>query len=129
MKPLAIVLAVAISFPAAALAGREFSSNHPEEQYPGNLAPLTSGGPYEELLKQVQEKLRAHGFDAGPANGTYSTKMQAALAQFQLASSLPASGALDDATLFELGVDLKLANAPEETERDASGATPEKESG
>jgi peptidoglycan hydrolase-like protein with peptidoglycan-binding domain len=124
MKSLAIVVAITVCLPAAAFAGREFSSNHPEEQYPANAAPITSGGPYEDLLKQVQEKLNALGFDAGPANGTYSTKMQAALAQFQLASSLPASGALDDATLFALGVDLRLTNAPEEAERDASG-TPE----
>src|SRR5262245_35961279 len=111
---LAIAVAVAIGLPAAALAGPEFSRIHPEEQYSDKAAPLTAVGPYEALLKQVQEKLRAQGFDAGPANGTYNTKTQAALAQFQLASSLPASGALDDATLFELGVDLNLTGGPEE---------------
>ena len=120
MKHLAIVVAIALSFPAAALAGPEFSRNHPEEQYPDNGKSVSLGEPYEALLKQVQEKLRARGFDAGPANGTYNPKTQAALAQFQLASSLPASGALDDATLFELGVDLNLAKAPQEPERDAS---------
>jgi peptidoglycan hydrolase-like protein with peptidoglycan-binding domain len=87
-----------------------------------NGKSVSLGEPYEALLKQVQEKLRANGFDAGPANGTYSTKMQAALAQFQLASSLPVSGSLDDATLFALGVDLGLTNAPQEAERDAAGA-------
>jgi len=122
MKPLAIAVAIAVGVPAAALAGPEFSRSHPEAQYPDNGKSVSLGEPYEPLLKQVQEKLRANGFDAGPANGTYSTKMQAALAQFQLASSLPASGALDDATLFALGVDLGLANAPVEAERNASGA-------
>ena len=127
MKPLAIVVAIAICCPAAALAGPEFSSNHPEEQYPDKAAPLTAGGPYQDLLKQVQEKLRANGFNPGPANGTYNTKTQAALAQFQLANSLPASGALDDATLWELGVDLRLtaekesAGAPESGPQDKSG--------
>ena len=105
MKPLAIVVAIAVCCPAAALAGREFTSNHPEEQYPNDAPPLTSGGPYEDMLKQVQEKLRAQGFDAGPANGAFNTKTQAALAQFQLSRNLPASGAMDDATLAVLGVE------------------------
>jgi len=52
----------------------------------------------------VQEKLRALGFDAGPVNGDFGTKTQAALAQFQLTASLPVSGQLDDPTLDELGV-------------------------
>jgi peptidoglycan hydrolase-like protein with peptidoglycan-binding domain len=77
---------------------------HPEEAYPDGLPRLASPGPYAELIKQVQEKLHEHGFDAGPANGMFGTKTQAALAQFQLAQTLPASGMLDDDTLRALGV-------------------------
>ena len=121
MKHLAIVVAIAVCLPAAALAGREFTSNHPEEQYPNDAAPLTSGGPYEDMLKQVQEKLRAQGFDAGPANGAFNTKTQAALAQFQLSRNLPASGALDDATLAVLGVE-SVSFAPS---GDSAEASPE----
>ena len=114
MKPLAIVLtAIAVGLPATALAGPTFSTNHPQEQYPDEAPPLTAGGPYEALLKQVQEKLNARGFYAGPANGAFTTKTQAALAQFQMANLIPASGALDDATLAELGVQRGAVSAPE----------------
>ena len=113
MKPLTIVLAITVCLPAAALAGPTFSMNHPEEQYPNDAPPLTTGGPYEELLKRVQEALNARGFDAGPANGAFTTKTQAALAQFQLRNVIPASGALDDATLAELRVERGAVSAPE----------------
>ena len=114
MKPLAIVLtAVAIGLPAAALAGPAFSTMNPQEQYPDNAPPVTSGGPYEALLKQVQEKLNERGFSAGPANGAFTLKTQAALTQFQKANVLPMSGALDDATLAQLGVERGAASAPE----------------
>ena len=113
MKPQVIVLAALISsLPAAAVAGA-FTSNHPEEAYPDNAAPVTAMDQFEELLKQVQEKLSANGFAAGPANGTYNSKTQAALAQFQLSRNLPASGALDDNTLWELGVELPAIAAPD----------------
>lgn len=42
---------------------------------------------------------------AGPVNGDFDGKTQAALAQFQLSRDLPASGQLDDRTAAELGVD------------------------
>ena len=114
MKPLAVVLAaIAVAVPAAALAGPAFSTMNPHEQYPDNAPPITAGGPYEELLKQVQEKLNARGFAAGPANGAFTTKTQAAITQFQLANVIPASGALDDATLAELGVERGAVSAPE----------------
>ena len=52
----------------------------------------------------MQEKLHQQGFDAGPLNGDFGSKTQAALAQFQLSQGLPASGQLDDGTLAALGV-------------------------
>ena len=114
MKPLAIVLtAIAIGVPAAALAGPTFSTINPERQYPDDAPPLTTGGPYEALLKQVQEQLNARGFDAGPANGAFTLKTQAAVTQFQLANVIPASGALDDATLAELRIQRGAVSAPE----------------
>lgn len=56
-----------------------------------------------EFIKRVQQKLNALGFDAGPVNGDFGAQMQAALAQFQLSRTLPASGQLDVETLLELG--------------------------
>ena len=79
--------------------------SHPESAYPDSLPPLVSpGGPFDDFIKAVQEKLHQAGFDAGPVNGNFGIKTQTALGQFQLSQSLPASGALDDATLKALDV-------------------------
>ena len=43
-------------------------------------------------------------FDAGPVNGDWNERTQAALAQFQLSVPMPAGGQLDEPTLAELGV-------------------------
>ena len=78
---------------------------HPEESIPDSLPRLTSPGPYDSFIKEVQQKLHELRFDAGPVNGEFGEKTQAALAQFQLANLLPASGMLDDQTLNALGVE------------------------
>lgn len=68
------------------------------------LAAGLADSPYSGLIIEVQEKLHELGFDAGPADGDFNEKTQAALAQFQLSRVIPASGQLDDLTLQELGV-------------------------
>lgn len=78
---------------------------HPEESIPDNLPRLTSPGPYDEFYWQVQQKLHEHGFDAGPVNGDFGEKTQAALARFQIANLLPASGMPDEPRLAALGVE------------------------
>jgi len=100
MKRLWIVLLV---FPLGALASGPFTSLHPEEHEPDPVGQASSD-PYMGLISEVQEKLRGLGFDAGPVNGDFGSKTQAALAQFQLSRIIPASGQLDDETLDELGV-------------------------
>jgi len=99
---LAAALAGGASLPA--LAG-ETLPEKPAEAIPDNLPRMAAPGPYDGMVREVQEKLNALGFDAGPVNGDFGEKTQAALAQFQLANLLPASGALDNATLKELGVE------------------------
>lgn len=89
----------------ASYAAHPFTSLHPEAAYPNEAPPLSSPGPYSDVIKQVQQKLHEQGFDAGPVNGDFGTKTQAALAQFQLSRTLPASGQLDNRTLQELGVE------------------------
>ena len=118
MKSQVIVLAAIIAgLPAAAIAQ---AANPPQEAQqpaqPDTGAPMTSANPYKDLFKQVQEKLSAEGFDPGPADGTFNSKTQAALAQFQLSRAMPASGALDDMTLWELGVELPHTTLAQETE-------------
>ena len=116
MKPLALVVAaISLCVPAATLTASPLTSNQPEKAYSDKAAPMTSASPYEDLFKQVQEKLRANGFDPGPVDGTFNSKTQAALAQFQLSRAMPASGALDEATLKELGVEPLRTTAAQET--------------
>src|SRR5581483_5567130 len=99
---LAGALLVAASSPA--LAQKAVGDMHPEEAIPDNLPRMTAPGPYDDFIKEVQQKLNELGFDAGPVNGDFGLKTQAAIAQFQLANVLPASGALDDQTLLALDV-------------------------
>jgi peptidoglycan hydrolase-like protein with peptidoglycan-binding domain len=89
--------------PVTAIAAGAFTSLHPEEAIP-DPAQRVSQGPHADFISRVQQKLRALGFDAGPVNGDFGTKTQAALAQFQLSRAVPASGQLDEQTLAELGV-------------------------
>src|SRR3954467_10345936 len=116
------LLFVAVLIPICANAADALTSLHPEEAYPDNAAPMTSPGPYTEFMKQVQQKLHERGFDAGPLNGDFGAKTQAALAQFQLSENLPASGSLDDRTLAELGVQ-RDADASAGPSADAAGAS------
>lgn len=103
MKSL-IAFAAAFLAVVPAFAGNALSDMHPEEAYPDNAPVLVSPGPYVDVVRQVQEKLHELDFDPGPVNGASSSKLQAALAQFQLSRALPVSGMLDEQTLKELGV-------------------------
>ena len=89
--------------PLGAAAAGAFTSLHPEEAIPDPTEQLAPGA-YSGFIGRVQERLRALGFDAGPVNGDFGEKTQAALAQFQLSRAIPASGQLDEQTLGELGV-------------------------
>ena len=100
-----LILGAALLMPLSALAAKEITSLHPEEAYPDDAAPLSSPGPNTDFIKQVQQKLHEQGFDAGPVNGDWGAKTQAALAQFQLSQDLPASVSLDRHTLDALGVE------------------------
>lgn len=106
MKTLAHVLAGALIAGAAfAASAGDAVGIYPAEAIPDNLPRLASPGPYDDFIKEVQQKLNELGFDAGPVNGDLGEKTQAALAQFQLSRVLPASGALDDGTLYALGIE------------------------
>lgn len=96
-------LGISLLGATGAAAQSPFTSLHPEEAIPDPKGEVPQG-PYSDFIRKVQEKLRLEGFDAGPVNGYFGEKTQAALAQFQLAYQLPASGSLDDQTLAALGV-------------------------
>jgi len=101
-----------------------FTDIHPEGAYP-DPAPAASTDPYTGFIARVQEKLGELGFAAGPANGDFGEKTQAALGQFQLARNLPASGQLDDATLAELGVQRDSAQSTDASTGASSEPAPQ----
>ena len=104
MNSARVLLAAAILLPLPAVAQDALTSLHPEAAYPDNAPPLTSPGRWSGLVRQVQQKLHEHGFDAGPVNGDLNSKTQAAIAQFQLSIPMPVNGMLDEPTLAALGV-------------------------
>jgi peptidoglycan hydrolase-like protein with peptidoglycan-binding domain len=75
-----------------------------------------------EFVKRVQLALHLHGFDPGPINGDFGAT-QAALAKFQLSENLPASGALDEATMKALGVSRQVPPAEEARAEDEENAS------
>jgi len=89
--------------PLGVFAASPFTSLHPEEAIPDPEQPVSTG-PHAGFISRVQERLRELGFDAGPVNGDFGEKTQAALAQFQLSRTIPASGQMDKETRAELGV-------------------------
>jgi peptidoglycan hydrolase-like protein with peptidoglycan-binding domain len=114
-------LTAALVLPFGAAARNPLTSLHPEEFYPDNAEMLATPGEHAPFIMRVQERLKQLGFDAGPANGDFGTKTQAALAQFQLSEVLPAGGQLDDQTLAALGV--KRDEAAQTESSAAAGAT------
>jgi peptidoglycan hydrolase-like protein with peptidoglycan-binding domain len=110
-------LTLLLMAPLGATAAGAFTAIHPEEAYP-DPTNQPSPDPYTGFVGRVQEKLRELGFDAGPVNGDFGSKTQAALTQFQLSRTIPASGQLDDETLAELGV---ARDAPQPTAEASSG--------
>ena len=103
MRLRTLFVALLLISPLAAHPAGPFTALHPEAAYPD---PVDKPSPdaFSGFITRVQEKLRELGFEAGPPNGDFGAKTQAALAQFQLSRTIPASGQLDDETLAELGV-------------------------
>jgi peptidoglycan hydrolase-like protein with peptidoglycan-binding domain len=105
VRSLFLIAGAIALIPLGAVAADELTSLHPEAAYPDSAQQAFSQDRYTEFTKRVQQKLHEQGFDAGPVNGAFGAKTQAALAQFQLSRTLPASGQLDATTLAELGVE------------------------
>ena len=114
-----IAFAILLSAPLSAAAAGEFTAIHPEDAYP-DPKEQPSPDAYSGFVSKVQEKLRELGFDAGPVNGDFGAKTQAALAQFQISRTIPVSGQLDDMTLAELGVPRERSDAEQSAVAGAS---------
>ena len=131
MKTLFRLLAAAslIGASVPALADNQVGAGDPEDAVPDNLPRMVAPGPYDDFTKQVQEKLNQAGFDAGPVNGNFGEKTQAALAQYQLANLLPASGMPDDVTLNFMGIERPSTDGNAATGSSGSEPKPDQTSG
>jgi peptidoglycan hydrolase-like protein with peptidoglycan-binding domain len=59
-----------------------------------------------DVIKRVQERLAAMGYDPGPADGKWGPKTQQAVKQLQADREHPATGRLDLGTLAYIDPDL-----------------------
>jgi peptidoglycan hydrolase-like protein with peptidoglycan-binding domain len=87
-----------------AASGASSPSASGDKQSPSTSAGSQSQAGGDEKIKQVQQKLKDQGHDAGPVDGVMGPKTQAALKEFQSAKGLKDSGQLDRETMAALGV-------------------------
>jgi peptidoglycan hydrolase-like protein with peptidoglycan-binding domain len=97
MHTWAAVLLVSILAVGPVMAGAGTAREEPPEQ----RQRLTQG-----TLKKVQERLQAEKVYAGPLDGEMNAQMEAALRAYQAKQGIPVSGAVDDATLKNLQIDI-----------------------
>jgi peptidoglycan hydrolase-like protein with peptidoglycan-binding domain len=64
---------------------------------------MTAQGDWQ--IWQVQEHLKAAGFDPGPIDGMFGPRLKAALRQYQAVHGLRVTGMLDEATRKSLSVE------------------------
>jgi len=80
--------------------------DYAKNQYDARLAAMHrrfADGPLPDLdLRAAQVYLTYRGFDPGPVDGVVGRRTRAALADFQAAQALPATGEIDAATLAKL---------------------------
>jgi peptidoglycan hydrolase-like protein with peptidoglycan-binding domain len=62
----------------------------------------------KENLKLVQDRLKAEGVYAGPLDGEMNAQTEAALRAYQTQQGIPVSGAVDEATLKQLQLELPV---------------------
>ena len=74
------------------------------EQRPEQRKTIT-----KDNLKLVQERLKTEGMYAGPVDGELNTQTEAALRAYQEKQKIPVSGAVDEATLKQLQLQLPMS--------------------
>ena len=79
------------------------------------LANTVSGE--SDLVRQVQKRLIALGYDPGPVNGLMGTKTRAALSAFQKREDLASSGKIDASTKWVLGIVLRQTGSDAEARK------------
>ena len=81
-------------------AGAGATAAGPDAQDEQSLPPPVG----EQLVRNVQDKLRAKGIDAGPVDGIWGPRTHAGLREFQQDEGLDATGQLNPPTLAALGI-------------------------
>jgi len=82
---------------------------------------------YNPRVMEVQEVLQSSGFDPGSVDGIMRPQTREAIKSFQQIKLLPATGAIDEATMLELNRAKEIANNPEETIGTGGETEPEAE--
>jgi hypothetical protein len=77
---------------------------HAVNPCPAGSAVSSSTSPRRDLMRQVQERLQAVGYNPGTIDGSMGPQTQQALRWFQNAQGLRATGDLDEYTLNALGI-------------------------
>src|SRR5215467_14531501 len=117
MKHTKRILAAAILFGGLGLVIQSLSaqerpmSKQPEQTIPEKIqtpplgnAPQGMAGLSAGDINKAKEALKAKGLNPGPMDGTWDSKTQQALREFQQANKLPVTGTLDPQTAEKLGI-------------------------
>jgi peptidoglycan hydrolase-like protein with peptidoglycan-binding domain len=95
----ALSLPFAISFPAMAQQGGTApAQTQPSTGQSSGAVDLTT-----DQIRQLQQALNEHGFNAGEVDGVLGARTREALKKFQSQAGLPATGELDAQTLTAVG--------------------------
>jgi len=94
---------------------------------PGNQ-PQGMAGMSADDIKKIKEALKAKGHEPGPMDGTWDSKTQQALRDFQQANKLQVTGTLDAQTAEKLGVASGGQKTPSQPRSQDSG-TPKGKTG
>jgi hypothetical protein len=94
------------ALPAPAAVAPVTPGPEPQASAEPPLAPVTdSVAVSTSVARSIQSALNGRGFDAGTADGILGPRSRRAIAAFQAASNLPATGAITGATLAALAID------------------------
>jgi peptidoglycan hydrolase-like protein with peptidoglycan-binding domain len=96
---IALALPFAVTFPAMAQqGGTPPAQTQPSAKQSAGAVKLDA-----DQIRQLQQSLNEHGFNAGEVDGVFGARTREALKKFQSQAGLPATGELDAQTLTAVG--------------------------
>jgi peptidoglycan hydrolase-like protein with peptidoglycan-binding domain len=95
----ALALPLAFAFPTMAQqGGTKSAQTQPSANQNAGALKLDA-----DQIRQLQQALNEHGFNAGEVDGVFGARTREALKRFQSQAGLPATGELDAQTLTAVG--------------------------